>query len=54
MTKTGKILMLTALICLAVLCIFVGSVIGAIAFIALGLILEAAFWLGIFKQKAKR
>jgi hypothetical protein len=54
MSATGKFLMFGALICLAILCIFVGSVTGAIAFIALGLILEAAFWIGIFKTNVKR
>jgi hypothetical protein len=53
MTKLGKYLMLGAFFCLAVLCLFVGSVIGAIAFIALGVLLELAMWVGIFKSRVK-
>ncbi|GAC16010.1 hypothetical protein [Aliiglaciecola lipolytica] len=53
MTKTAKYLLLSALFCLALLCYFVGSVIGAIAFIALGLLLEIALWVGIFKSSKK-
>ena len=49
MTKTGKYLVLAAFFLLAALCVFVGSVIGAVAFIALGIVLELAFWIGIFK-----
>jgi len=50
MTKTGKYLILSAFFCLALLCFFIGSVVGAIAFIALGLLLEIALWVGIFKS----
>jgi len=50
MTPIGKFLILGALFCLAVLYYAVGTVIGAIAFIALGIMLELAFWLGIFKR----
>ncbi|MDC8830845.1 hypothetical protein [Alteromonas gilva] len=54
MTPTGKFLMLSALLCLAILCVAVGTVVGAVAFIALGVLLELAFWLGIFKKASKR
>ena len=50
MTKTGKYLIIAALFCLAIVCYFVGSVLGAIAFIALGLIVEIAAWVGVFKS----
>ena len=50
MTKLGKYLLIGALFCLALLCYFIGSVIGAVAFIALGFLLEVAFWVGIFKK----
>lgn len=53
MTRLGKYLMLGALLCLAVLCYFVGSAIGAVAFIAMGILLELAFWVGIFKTSRK-
>tara|TARA_R110000868_G_scaffold46756_5_gene154207 strand:- start:229 stop:399 length:171 start_codon:yes stop_codon:yes gene_type:complete len=53
MSKLGKYLLLGALICLALVCYFVGSVTGAIAFIVMGVLLETAFWLGIFKPKTK-
>ncbi|MDU0356444.1 hypothetical protein RS130_23355 [Paraglaciecola aquimarina] len=51
MSTIGKFLMFSALICLAILCAFVGSVTGAIAFITLGILLEVAFWLGVFSRK---
>lgn len=54
MTTTGKYLMLAAFFLLAMVCIFVGSVVGAVAFLALGVVLELAFWLGIFKSSRKR
>ena len=54
MSTLGKYLMLAAFLCLALVCIFIGSVTGAIAFIALGIILELAFWMGIFKSSTKR
>ncbi|NVK57859.1 MAG: hypothetical protein HWE26_19850 [Alteromonadaceae bacterium] len=50
MTPVGKFLILGALLCLALLCYFVGTVLGAVAFIALGVMLEIAFWTGIFKR----
>ncbi|WP_199271681.1 hypothetical protein [Paraglaciecola sp. L3A3] len=53
MTRLGKILMLAALICLGILCAFVGSVTGAIAFITMGILVEVAFWVGIFKTKKR-
>ncbi|MEP4890436.1 MAG: hypothetical protein ABJV04_10445 [Aliiglaciecola sp.] len=53
MTKTTKYLLLAALFCLAVVCYYVGNVIGAIAFIALGLLLEIALWVGIFQSSKK-
>ena len=53
MTKLGKYLMIAALFCLALLCYFIGSVIGAVAFIALGFLLELASWVGIFKRNNK-
>jgi hypothetical protein len=53
MTKLRKYLVLVALFCLALVCYFVGSVSGAIAFIALGVILELAFWIGLFRSSKK-
>lgn len=53
MTNLGKFLLLGALVCLALVCMFVGSVIGAVAFMVMGVLLELAFWLGIFKSKVK-
>lgn len=54
MTNLRKYLLLGALFCLAMLCYFVGSAIGAVAFIAMGLLLELAFWVGIFKPSQKQ
>jgi len=54
MSKLGKYLLLGALICLALVCYFIGSVIGSIAFIVLAILLEFAFWVGIFKPHHKR
>lgn len=54
MNKTTKYLLLSAFFCLALVCFFVGSVVGAIAFICLGLVLEAALWIGIFKRSQPR
>lgn len=54
MTTTGKYLILAAFFLLAMVCIFVGSVVGAVAFLALGVVLELAFWLGLFKSSRKR
>ena len=54
MTKLGKYLLLTAFICLAVLCYFIGSKTGAIAFIIMGVVLELAFWLGIFRSSNQK
>tara|TARA_R110002167_G_scaffold58109_1_gene164926 strand:- start:274 stop:477 length:204 start_codon:yes stop_codon:yes gene_type:complete len=53
MTKMGQYLMFGALCCLALVCVFVGSTLGAIAFITLGVLLELAFWIGIFKSSRK-
>jgi len=52
-TSFGKYIMIGVLFCLALLCYFVGSVIGAISFIAMGFMLELAFWVGIFKKPNK-
>ena len=46
-TNLGKYLLIGAFFCLAVLCFFVGSAIGAVAFIAMGFLVELAFWLGV-------
>lgn len=54
MTNLGKFLMIGAFFCLALLCFFIGSVTGAIAFIAMGFMLELAFWVGIFKKSDKQ
>ncbi|WP_162832684.1 hypothetical protein [Paraglaciecola arctica] len=53
MTKMGQYLMFGALCCLALVCVFVGSTLSAIAFITLGVLLELAFWIGIFKSSRK-
>ncbi|GAB2677760.1 hypothetical protein [Aliiglaciecola aliphaticivorans] len=53
MSKTTKYLLLAAVFCLALVCYYIGSMIGAIAFIALGLLLEIALWVGIFKSSKK-
>ncbi|MDO6692102.1 hypothetical protein Q4574_02345 [Aliiglaciecola sp. 3_MG-2023] len=53
MSKTTKYLLISALFCLAFVCYYVGSVIGAIAFIALGFLLEVALWIGILKTSKK-
>lgn len=53
MSKPGKYLLLGALLCLALVCYFVGSVLGAVAFIVMGILLELAFWVGIFKSSNK-
>jgi hypothetical protein len=54
MSKLGKYLLLGALICLALVCYFIGSAIGSIAFIVLAVLLELAFWIGIFKPHHKQ
>lgn len=54
MTKVGKYLVLSAFFLLALVCYYIGSKVGAIAFIALGFVLELAFWLGIFKSSNKK
>ena len=51
MTKMTKTLMLISLILLACVCYFIGTVKGAVEFIALGVILELGFWLGLLKKK---
>lgn len=51
MTATTKTLMLISLILLACVCYFIGTVKGAVAFIALGVLLELGFWLGLLKRK---
>ncbi|MDG1122141.1 MAG: hypothetical protein P8J70_03090 [Glaciecola sp.] len=51
MTTTTKTLMLISLILLACVCYFIGTLKGAIAFIALGIILEIGFWVGLFSKK---
>ena len=53
MSKVGKYLVLGALLCLALVCYFVGSILGAVAFIIMGVLLELAFWVGIFKSSTK-
>jgi hypothetical protein len=53
MNKLNKYLLLAALFCLALVCAFIGSTIGAVAFIIMGVLLEVAFWLGIFKPRIK-
>ena len=53
MTSTRKHLALAILICLAVLCYMVGAIVGAIALVAIGFLLELAFWVGIFKKPPK-
>ena len=53
MTSTRKHLALAILICLAVLCYMVGAIVGAIALVAIGFLLELAFWVGIFKTPPK-
>ncbi|MDM7862316.1 hypothetical protein QTP81_17040 [Alteromonas sp. ASW11-36] len=53
MTSTTKYLALAILFCLAVLCFMVGTIAGAIAFIAIGFLLELAFWIGVFKTSSK-
>jgi hypothetical protein len=54
MSKLGKYLLLGALICLSLVCYFIGSAIGSIVFIVLAVLLELAFWVGIFKPHHKR
>ncbi|MCL1157587.1 hypothetical protein [Shewanella inventionis] len=54
MTKSMKYLLLAAVVCLALVCLFIGSVLGAVAFITMGLLLESAFWLGIITSVQKR
>ncbi|UAL41555.1 hypothetical protein K8B83_11570 [Shewanella inventionis] len=54
MTKSIKYLLLAAVVCLALVCLFIGSVLGAVAFITMGLLLESAFWLGIITSVQKR
>jgi hypothetical protein len=51
MTTTTKTIMLISLILLACVCYFIGTVKGAVAFIALGVILELGFWFGLLKKK---
>jgi hypothetical protein len=53
MSKLGIYLLIGALLCLALVCYFVGSVIGAISFIVMAVLLELAFWVGIFKATVK-
>ncbi|MDG1255649.1 MAG: hypothetical protein P8Q24_01730 [Glaciecola sp.] len=52
MTTTTKTVMLISLILLACVCYFIGTAKGAVAFIALGVILELGFWIGLLKKKA--
>jgi hypothetical protein len=53
MTTFTKTIMLISIILLACVCYFIGTVKGAIAFIALGILLEICFWVGIFKTIKK-
>lgn len=54
MTTLGKYLIIGAFFLLAIVCYFIGSKIGAVAFIALGVLLEIAAWVGIFKTTSKK
>jgi hypothetical protein len=53
MSKLGKYLLVAALFCLALICYFVGSTVGSVAFIFMAVLLELAFWVGIFKPYRK-
>lgn len=53
MNTLTKTIMLVSLILLACVCYFIGTIKGAIAFIALGVLLEICFWVGIFKTTKK-
>ena len=53
MNSFTKYVLLAAMFCLAILCYFIGSKIGAIAFIVMGVLLELAFWLGIFRASKR-
>lgn len=53
MTSFGKYLIIAAFFLLAMVCYFVGSKLGALAFIALGVLLEIAAWVGVFKTTNK-
>lgn len=54
MTSFTKTLLFVCLILLACVCYFIGTVKSAIAFIALGVILEIGFWIGLFAHKKGR
>ncbi|MFC3094066.1 hypothetical protein [Alteromonas sediminis] len=54
MNKSTKIILLACTFLLAVLCYMKGSVIGSIAFIAIGALLELAFWIGVLKTNTKK
>lgn len=53
MNTLTKTIMLVSLILLACVCYFIGTIKGALAFIALGVLLEICFWVGIFKTTKK-
>ncbi len=53
MTTTTKTIMLISLILLACVCYYIGTVKGAMAFIALGVLLELGFWIGLLKKKGR-
>ncbi len=54
MSNAIKYLLLSALVCLALICYSVGSATGTVAFIIMGVLLEIAFWLGIIKSTRSR
>ncbi len=56
MSKQNKWLMLGILFLCALVCYAVGFIVGAIAFVVIGAILELAFWIGVFRkfQKLKK
>jgi len=53
MSKQNKWLMLGILLLCAVACYAVGFIAGVIAFVAIGVILELLFWLGVFRKFQK-
>ncbi len=50
MSKQNKWRMLGLLALCAIVCYAVGFIGGAIAFVAIGAILELAFWFGVFRK----
>ncbi|MGB0836026.1 MAG: hypothetical protein ACPGR2_16055 [Psychrobium sp.] len=53
MDRMLRFLLMVLIIALAITCYQIGFATGTYALVALGLVLEVAFWIGIFKKPKK-